>query len=113
MKERRTDALIYLQAIRDNLLGTPSLPAASNAWHAMDKLKLRLLRDGGYSPREKSLMRDLHKAMLDFTSALQQGLDPDAVQASVIILALESSIMSRSIGTPGELILTEDDILPD
>jgi hypothetical protein len=113
MRERRTDALTYLRSIRDSLLGTPSLPATSDAWHAMDKLKLRLLRDGGYSPREKSLMRDLQKAMLDFTSALQQGLNPDGGQASVIILALQSSIMSRSIRIPGELILTEDDILSD
>ena len=109
MKKRRTDALTLLHSIRESLSGTPTFEAASEAWYALDELKLSLIRDGGHSRREMGLVRDLHAAMLDLTSDLQQQREPHGDPVKVITVALQSSIIGRSVGGGSVLILSEDD----
>ena len=111
MKKRRTDALTLLRSIRESLSGTPSFEAASEAWYALDELKISLIRDGGHSRREMGLVRDLHAAMLGLTADLQQQREPHGEPVKVIAMALESSIIGRSIAGRSELVLSEDDEL--
>ena len=113
MKKRRTDALTLLRSIRESLSGTPSFEAASEAWYALDELKLSLIRDGGHSRREMGLVRDLHAAMLGLTADLQQQREPNGDPVKVITVALQSSIIGRSVGHGDELMLSEDDVLAE
>ena len=113
MKKRRTDALTLLRSIRESLSGTPSYEKASDAWYALDELKIRLIRDGGHSRREMGLVRDLHAAMLGLTADLQQQREPNGDPVKVITVALQSSIIGRSVGHGDELTLSEDDVLAE
>jgi hypothetical protein len=113
MKKRRTDALTLLRSIRDSLSGTPSFEAASAAWYALDDLKISLIRDAGHSRREMGLVRDLHAAMLHLTSDLQQQREPNCDPVKMITVALQSSIIGRSVRGNSELILSEDDVLAE
>lgn len=113
MKKRRTDALTLVRSIRDSLSGTPSFEAASDAWYALDDLKISLIRDAGHSRREMVLVHDLHVAMLHLTSDLQQKREPNGDPVKVITVALQSSIIGRSVGHGDELMLSEDDVLAE
>ena len=113
MKKRRTDALTLLRSIGDSLSGAPSYEKASDAWYALDELKISLIRDVGHSRREKGLVCDLHAAMLDLTSDLQQQREPNGDPVKVVTTALQSSIIGRSVGGEDELMLSEDDVLAE
>ena len=109
--KRKVDALAPLRTLHDRLSNKPSYEDISHAWYALHDLKIELVRDGGHTFREKALVRDLHAAMLDLTSDLQQGREPDGIGANVSVIALQSSIITRSLGAEGGLVLSEDDVL--
>ena len=110
MKKRRTDALTLLRTIGDGLSGAPCYEKASDA---LDELKISLIRDVGHSRREMGLVCDLHAAMLDLTSDLQQQREPNGDRVKVVTTALQSSIIGRSVGGEDELMLSEDDVLAE
>jgi hypothetical protein len=59
------------------------------------------------------LVCDLHAAMLDLTSDLQQQREPNGDRVKVVTTALQSSIIGRSVGGEDELMLSEDDVLAE
>ena len=113
MKDLTSHALTLLRTIRDSLSGAPSYEAASDAWYAFDDLKISLMRDEGHSPRERALVRDLQATLMIVTNDLQQQRDPNGDPVKMVVLALESSIIGRSLRARSDLVLSEDDVLSD
>ena len=81
--------------------------------NAFDKFSVTLLRDGEHSKRERVLVRDLQAALTDLATAIQQQRVPDGDRARLDAVALQSSILRRSLVETGELVLSEHDMVSD
>ena len=58
-------------------------------------------------------MRDLQVELMDLTRAIQQQRVPDGGRVRLVAIALQSSIVRRSLAEPGELVLSEHDMVSD
>ena len=68
-----------------------------------------LIRDRFFPMRS----RTMNAVMLHLTSDLQQQREPNGDPVKVITVALQSSIIGRSVGHGDELMLSEDDVLAE